>query len=454
METTIVAIATPIGTGGVGVIRLSGANSLSLLQKIFTPQKKQEFTPRKLVFGHIEFKNVWDDCLAVYFKAPHSFTGEDVVEIQMHGGAKLLEETVSALIEKGAVMAQPGEFSKRAVLNGKMDITKAEGLSDMIYAQSLCEMQVASTQMRGMLYQKIVEIQNRLKELIATIEVALDFPEHEETFAEEKLKNDLPNIIDELKKLIQTEQVGTKIKNGVNVSLVGAPNVGKSSLLNALLGYDRAIVTNIAGTTRDTISDTYTFNNVRFNIVDTAGIRESTDVVEKEGIKRSFNAINESDLSIFLFDSDENFDENAKIFDENAKKFAENAKNLTHSPKNIIKVLNKIDEQKTYNKSNYDIEISAKNNLNIDELKELIYQKTIDKNLLSSQIIITNLRQAKLLKEAVLAVQKLQKDLDFVYLDMAAVLIREAWEKLGEITGETANEKIIDTIFSKFCLGK
>jgi len=440
MGTTIVAIATPIGTGGVGVIRLSGANSLSLLQKIFTPQKAQEFTPRKLIFGHIEFKNVWDDCLAVFFKAPHSFTGEDVVEIQMHGGIKLLEETVSALIEKGAVMAQPGEFSKRAVLNGKMDITQAEGLSDMIYAQSLCEMQVASTQMRGMLYQKIVEIQNSLKELIATIEVALDFPEHEETFAEEKLKADLPNIIDDLKKLISTEQVGTKIKNGVNVSLVGAPNVGKSSLLNALLGYDRAIVTNIAGTTRDTISDSYTFNNVRFNIVDTAGIRESTDIVEKEGIKRSLNAISESDLSIFLFDSDKNF--------------AENAKNLTTNCKNFIKVLNKIDEQKTYNKSNYDIEISAKNNLNINELKELIYKKTIDKNLLSSQIIITNLRHSKLLKEAVSALQKLQQDLDFVYLDMAAVLIREAWEKLGEITGETANEKIIDTIFSKFCLGK
>ena len=440
MGTTIVAIATPIGTGGVGVIRLSGANSLSLLQKIFTPKTKQEFTPRKLIFGNVQFKNVWDDCLAVYFKAPNSFTGEDVVEIQMHGGIKLLEETVKALLEVGAVMAQPGEFSKRAVMNGKMDITQAEGLIDMIYAQSLASMQVASTHMRGKLYEKIVEIQNELKTLIATIEVALDFPEHEETFAEEKLKQDLPNIIKEIETLINTEQIGTKIKNGVNVSLVGTPNVGKSSLLNALLGYDRAIVTNIAGTTRDTISDSYTFNNVVFNIVDTAGIRDSTDVVEKEGIKRSLNAINESDLSIFLFDSDKNF--------------AENSKNLTQNCKNYIKVLNKIDEIKSYDKNSFDLAISAKNGTNIDELKKLVYEKTINKNLLSSELIITNLRHAKLLKEAVSSLKKLQKDLGSVYLDMASVPIHQAWEKLGEITGETANEKIIDTIFSKFCLGK
>lgn len=439
MDTTIVAIATPIGYGGVGIIRLSGPTSFNLLNKIFTPIKKECFSPRKMLFGTVAFNNIADDCLAVYFPAPNSFTGEDVVEIQMHGGVALLNETVKQLIEYGATMAQPGEFSKRAVINGKMDITQAEGLIDMIYAQSICEMQVASSQMRGDLYKKIVDLQNQLTEMMASIEVALDFPEHEEAPTEEEITLDLPSLIEDMQHLVNTEKVGMKLKSGITVALVGEPNVGKSSLLNALVGYDRAIVTEIAGTTRDTISESYQFNNVRFNIIDTAGLRDSKDIIEQEGIKRTIKTIDECDFVLKIYESD--------------KKSTENNFFSSFKHKNFATVLNKCDIKKEV-RDNFDITVSAKNNINIDNLKQLIYDRTIDKNLISSQIIITNIRHGELLKKALISLKNAEKDLKRVSLDCIAVLIRQAWDLLGQITGETSNEKIIDTIFSKFCLGK
>ena len=392
-----------------------------------------------MIFGNVKFNSIQDDCLAVYFKSPNSFTGEDVVEIQMHGGIKLLEETVKQLINNGATMAQQGEFSKRAVLNGKMDITEAEALIDMINAQSVCEMQVASSQLKGELHKTIVSMQNSLTNLIATIEVALDFPEHEETYAEEKLKAELPEIINTMKTLINSENMGTKIKNGINITLIGKPNVGKSSLLNALVGFNRAIVTNIAGTTRDTINESYEYKDIRFNVTDTAGIHSSEDVVEQEGIKRAINTINESDIAVKVLDSEEKTADSKEILA------------LTHE--NYITILNKCDLSSSENNA-FDLCVSAKENINIDKLKELIYQKTIDKNILSSQVIITNLRHGELLKKAKQTLENAVLDLQNVSLDCTAVLIRNAWDLLGQITGETSNEKIIDTIFSKFCLGK
>lgn len=313
MNHTIVAIATPIGTGGVGIIRMSGPTSFTLLEKIFTPQTQQEFSPRKMVFGHLSFDGITDDCLAVFFSAPNSFTGEDVVEIQMHGGVALLNETVKKLIELGATMAEPGEFSKRAVLNGKMDITQAEGLIDMIYAQSTREMQIASSQMRGELHKKITDTQKQLTDILAIIEVALDFPEHEENNAEENIAQTLPVIIQEIQNLINTEDVGAKIKSGVNVALVGEPNVGKSSLLNVLVGYDRAIVTDIPGTTRDTIAESYLFNGVRFNIIDTAGLRESEDIIEKEGMRRTLQSLQDCDFVLKIYENTTSAKENSSF---------------------------------------------------------------------------------------------------------------------------------------------
>lgn len=439
MSTTIVAIATPLGTGGVGIIRLSGESSLPILQKIFTPLKGEKILPRTMVFGKAEFDGIGDECLAVYFKAPNSFTGEDVVELQMHGGFELLNRTVEKFIELGATMATAGEFSKRAVLNGKMDISQAEAIVDLINAQSVSELRVASTQAGGALSERIQKIQHQLTDVMAGIEVALDFPEHEEQTAYRLLDEKLPALVQELQEMSSTENLGQKIKNGVTVALVGEPNVGKSSLLNALVGKERAIVTEIAGTTRDVVDDSYQFNGVRFNVFDTAGIRESEDVVEKEGIKRSFQTAKDADLVLYILENgkkDQNF---IKFKEKTTKKFA------------LIK--NKSDIQKDDGQP-CDLSVSAKNNNNITTLKEFIFNRTIDSDLLSSQIIITNLRQSALIKKAVSAISDAQKDTEHISLECIAVLLQSAWSALGEITGETASELVIDAIFSKFCLGK
>lgn len=445
-NTTITAIATPIGTGGIGVIRLSGKNALKIAQSIFTPFNNLKIEHKKAVFGTVNFENCSDNCLLLYFKAPHSFTGEDVVELQMHGGVFLLNETVKALIKNGATMAEPGEFSKRAVINGKMDITQAEALIDMINAQSSAEIKVASNQMRGELKQKLMQISNSLLNQIATIEVALDYPEHEEVQTQLNLENELPLILEEIYKLINTQNLGAQIKNGVNVALAGLPNVGKSSLLNALLGYDRAIVTNIEGTTRDTLCESYNFNGVRFNVTDTAGIRESTDEVEKQGVMRAISSQKEADIVLFLID---NNSKNSTIQQKNDVIL----QNLITNCSNYITVLNKSDIENN-NEIKHDIAISAKNKTNITELKQLIFDRTIDKQTLSEVNIITNQRHSELLNKAAECLSQAIVDLTNYSLDCVAVLVKQAFELIGQITGETTSEDIINTIFSKFCLGK
>lgn len=445
-NTTITAIATPIGTGGIGVIRLSGKNALKIAQSIFTPFNNLKIEHKKAVFGTVNFENCSDNCLLLYFKAPHSFTGEDVVELQMHGGVFLLNETVKALIKNGATMAEPGEFSKRAVINGKMDITQAEALIDMINAQSSAEIKVASSQMRGELKQKLMQISNSLLNQIATIEVALDYPEHEEAQTQLNLENELPLILEEIYKLINTQNLGAQIKNGVNVALAGLPNVGKSSLLNALLGYDRAIVTNIEGTTRDTLCESYNFNGVRFNVTDTAGIRESTDEVEKQGVMRAISSQKEADIVLFLID---NNSKNSTIQQKNDAIL----QNLITNCSNFITVLNKSDIENN-NEIKHDIAISAKNKTNIPELKQLIFDRTIDKQTLSEVNIITNQRHSELLNKAAECLSQAIVDLTNYSLDCVAVLVKQAFELIGQITGETTSEDIINTIFSKFCLGK
>lgn len=445
-NTTITAIATPIGTGGIGVIRLSGKNALKIAQSIFTPFNNLKIEHKKAVFGTVNFENCSDNCLLLYFKAPHSFTGEDVVELQMHGGVFLLNETVKALIKNGATMAEPGEFSKRAVINGKMDITQAEALIDMINAQSSAEIKVASSQMRGELKQKLMQISNSLLNQIATIEVALDYPEHEEAQTQLNLENELPLILEEIYKLINTQNLGAQIKNGVNVALAGIPNVGKSSLLNALLGYDRAIVTNIEGTTRDTLCESYNFNGVRFNVTDTAGIRESNDEVEKQGVMRAISSQKEADIVLFLID---NNSKNSTIQQKNDVIL----QNLITNCSNYITVLNKSDIENN-NEIKHDIAISAKNKTNITELKQLIFDRTIDKQTLSEVNIITNQRHSELLNKAAECLSQAIVDLTNYSLDCVAVLVKQAFELIGQITGETTSEDIINTIFSKFCLGK
>ena len=430
---TIVAVATPVGNGGVAVIRMSGEKAVAIASKVFEPWGKNSPKPRHATFGKLSFDDVNDEILALYFPAPHSFTGEDVVEFQIHGGYYLGQTILGKLIELGGRLAERGEFSKRAVLNGKMDLSQAEGIIDIIEATSKTGLRASGNLMRGALKSKVETLQNKLTECLCEIDVALDYPEHDiEYITSQKVGEIAKNLIGEIDNVLATSHVGTQIKNGVRVALAGNPNVGKSSLLNALVGYERAIVTEIAGTTRDTLDASFEFNGVKFNVVDTAGIRTTKDKVEAVGIERAENEIKQADVVLLVVENDQDL--------------------LSVDNKNVIVVQNKSDLGKTL-QTKPDIIISAKTGQNLEKLKQLIFEKTIDKELLSNELILTNIRHIECLKQAREKLNLVKDSLDDT-LDCIAVLISAAWNALGEITGTTANEKILDEIFSRFCLGK
>ncbi len=433
MAETICAVATPVGNGGVAIVRISGDKALEIASRIFEPFKKGVPEPRKAIFGKLTFNKVTDDCIGLYFPAPKSFTGEDVVELQIHGGYYLSNAVVNALIECGARLAERGEFSKRAVLNGRMDMSQAEGIIDMINANSLTALRAGSRLMHGALGDFVSKIQDSLTDCICEVNVALDYPEHDiEYITANKVSEICSHLAFDIDRALATASTGVKVKNGVKVVLAGETNVGKSSLLNALIGYDRAIVTDIAGTTRDTISESYEFNGMLFNITDTAGLRETGDVVESVGISRARDEIKSADLVVFVTDKEI---ELPKI-DNN----------------NVLFVQNKADLGEI--KGNFDIVVSAKTGKNIDKLKQIIFDKTVDSELVNNEILLTNTRHIECLRRAKEALYSTIESCNTAPLDCLAVTLMQAWNALGEITGTTANEHIISEIFSRFCLGK
>ncbi len=452
MADTICAITTPLGTGGVSIIRLSGEQSLPVLKQIFTPLSHKEIKPRYMYFGNLHFADFCDDALCVYFPCPNSYTGEDVVEINLHGGYYLTKEVLERLLKfKGVRLAEPGEFSKRAVLNGKMDVSKAEGIIDIINAGSLGELRASSNQIVGNLKNRVNEIQKVLKDIICEVDVAIDYPDQDIDYIDlDSLLMRLKPVQNSIKSLQDTAHTGAQIKNGVNIALVGVPNAGKSSLLNAMLGYDRAIVTNIAGTTRDTLNETYQFNGVKFNIIDTAGLHDTDNIVEKIGIERTLDTVKNADVVLHIIDGTQDLAQQLENSFDN---------------KNIVTIINKtdiIDKQKIQEIQNYlnsknikvNMLISAKNNTNIQELKQHIFDKTIDREMLSQNILITNTRHINLLNLAFDELNQVITNAHSTTLDCIALLLKDAWLHLGEITGETADDAILDRIFSKFCLGK
>lgn len=441
-EKTICALATPIGTGGISIIRISGNDSLNIAKNFFVSKHIdfENIKPRYLYLGNFISSEVKDQVLMVYFKAPFSFTGEDVVEFQFHGGQLLAQKILKSLLTKCS-LAEPGEFSKRAFLNGKISLDEAEGISELILAESDTQLKAAEILQSGKLTEKVVEMQNKITDLLAEIEANLDYPddvEEEQLF--EKSESLLKKLDFEINEILENSKNSNLIKSGVNVAIVGKTNVGKSSLLNALLGEERAIVTNIEGTTRDTIKEKIFIDGVTVNLIDTAGLRESDDVVEKIGIEKTNQEIKNADIVLLVLDL-------SRELKQDEIEMIKNLKNRPH-----IIVGNKSDIKNKKFDFDY-IEISAKNNENISEIKKQIIEKTISGKIDFSKLVLTNERHLSILQSTK---QKIENALNgqIVNLDIEAFILKDIWKELGKISGTTEDEKIIDLVFSKFCLGK
>lgn len=441
-EKTICALATPIGTGGISIIRISGNESLNIAKNFFV-SKQIDFDnikPRYLYLGNFVSEEVKDQVLMGYFKAPYSFTGEDVVEFQFHGGQLLAQKILKSILTKCS-LAEPGEFSKRAFLNGKISLDEAEGISELILAESDTQLKAAEILQSGKLTKTVVEMQNKITDLLAEIEANLDYPDDvEENQLFEKCYNLLEYLNCEIEDILENSRNSSLIRSGVNVAIVGKTNVGKSSLLNALLGEERAIVTNIEGTTRDTIKEKIFVDGITINLIDTAGLRESEDIVEKIGIEKTNNEIKNADIVLVVLDL-------SRDLTQEEIELLESIKNRPH-----IIVGNKSDIKNKKFDFDY-IEISAKNNENVDEIKKQIIEKTISGKIDFSKLVLTNERHIAILKNAKSKIlDALEKQ--NVSLDIVAFLLKDIWKELGKISGTTEDEKIIDLVFSKFCLGK
>ncbi|MGN1235686.1 MAG: tRNA uridine-5-carboxymethylaminomethyl(34) synthesis GTPase MnmE [Christensenellaceae bacterium] len=436
MNDTIAAIATAPGRGGVAIIRLSG-DPLPIVEKMFFPKSKKrgvrDFEAYRLYPGEIDGGAFRDFGLCVFFFAPHSFTGEDVAELHCHGGVEIARGILKRAISLGARLAERGEFTKRAFLNGKLSLSSAEGMADMINGESEAELRAGYSLYSERLTERVRSMQNRLKTLLAGIDCDMDYPEEDLSFASEaETKRVLSELTEEIGSLVGSYAVGKKIKSGVSVALAGKPNAGKSSLLNALLGYDRAIVSDIAGTTRDTLEETIEIRGVKFRLIDTAGLRQGGDEIERIGISRSERIMKSADVVLLL----------AEREDDLAQLLAKYG-DLPH-----LSVCTKGD----LGSFPADVVISSETGEGLEALKERLAQVCLTAQsdgdfLVEERHHASLLRAQKSLTEALACVGS-------VPAELLAVTLTEAWQILGEISGETASEEIISEIFSKFCVGK
>ena len=445
MEKTIASISTPLGKGAISIVRMSGEKALEIALKVFNAKKLtiENIEPRKMYLGNFELeKGFFEKCLMVYFKSPNSYTGEDLIEFQIHGGILITQKILKKCLDEGAVLAEAGEFSKRAFLNGKISLNEAESIIDIIESESESELKSSLTLSKGDLSLKIENLQNSITELLAKIEVTLDYPEEDfDEDVREVIKKEIGDIKKQIEKLINDSRNAKYIKHGINVAIVGRTNVGKSSLLNALLGENKAIVTDIEGTTRDSIEGSFFHNGIKINLIDTAGIREAVDEVEKIGIKKSKEILDNSDIVMFVVDGTKRLsDSDLKILNLSKKK-------------PYICVVNKTDKSRAVEKLENEIEISAVFNKNIDELKNKIFDIIIKEEINFNNIIVTNERQLQELSNALKNIRDIE-NAEAEVLEVIAMLIKNLWTTLGKITGNTENENIINLIFSKFCLGK
>src|SRR5690554_1206407 len=456
---TIIALATPAGAGAIAVIRISGKEAISLAGPFFKSVRGKELKKQKshtIHLGHIvENNKILDEVLISLFKGPHSYTGEDVIEISCHGSPYIQQQIIQLFLRNGCRTAQAGEFTLRAFLNGKMDLSQAEAVADLIASENEASHRIAMQQMRGGFSHEIEHLREQLLNFASLIELELDFAEEDVEFADRsQFSTLLLKIQGVLKRLIDSFAMGNVIKNGIPIAIVGEPNVGKSTLLNALLNEERAIVSDIAGTTRDTIEDEISIGGIGFRFIDTAGIRDTEDVVESIGIQKTFEKIDQAQLVLFLV-------ENSRAKDiEGLKREIEEIKNK-YPQKTLLVIMNKMDllseneiSDLTSEISNL-ILISAKNKEGIDALKNQLMRLVNTGALRNNETIVTNTRHYDSLLKALEEIQKVQYGLDMgISADLMAIDIRQALFYFGEITGQVTNDELLGNIFANFCIGK
>lgn len=452
---TIAAIATPIGEGGISIIRVSGENALEIVNKIFRGANLNKVASHTIHYGHIidyANKDVVDEVLVTVMLAPKTFTRENTVEVSCHGGLLVTQKILQLILDNGARMATPGEFTKRAFINGRIDLTQAESIMDIIEAKTDRARQVAMKQLEGGLLFEIRKLRQELLNTMAHEEVNIDYPEYDmDDVTSKEMYDKAQQVIKEIDKLLATAQEGKVVRSGLATAIVGRPNVGKSSLLNYLSKEEKAIVTNIAGTTRDTLEEYVSLKGILLKLIDTAGIRQTDDIVEKIGVERSKRAITESDLVLLLINSSEELtEEDQKLLE------------LTKDKKRIV-ILNKADQVAKITKK--DIQkitdspivtmsvLKKQNMIGLEEaIKSLFLQGITDSK---SEVMVTNQRQNDLLRKAKQSlIEAIEAINDNMPLDLVQIDLKEAWDSLGEITGDTAPDELITQLFSKFCLGK
>ena len=451
MEDTIAAIATAAGISAINIIKISGSKSIEIVNKIFTGKNLHEVETHTIHYGFITYENEKiDEVLVSVFKSPKTYTGEDVVEINCHGGIATTNKILEVLLVSGCRLAEPGEFIKRAFLNGKKDLLEVESVEDIINAKTEKARKMSMNGVSGELTKMIKSLKEKLLSIIANIEVNIDYPEYEDAIqiTNKILKNNIEEIEKELNKILQESEKGKLIKNGIKIGIIGKPNVGKSTLLNKLLNEEKAIVTDIEGTTRDIVEGTIYLKGIPLHLIDTAGIRNTDNIVEKIGVEKSKKIIEEADLIITIFDgSKELSQEDIEIINK--------IKN-----KKVIAIVNKIDLPNKINaKDLLDFKIinaSFKNDIGIENLynkiEEMFNLKELDNQDLT---YISNARQIALIKECIEIIKEIKKSNDSnTEVDLIQIDLQRLWETLGEIIGDTYKEELLDEIFSKFCLGK
>ena len=450
MNDTICAISTSMGTGAISIVRVSGNEAINIVDSIFDGNLIDKET-HTIHYGHIKYDNtIIDEVLIMLMRSPKTYTTEDIVEINCHGGNSTTKKILEILLENGCRLAEPGEFTKRAYLNGRINLLEAESVNDLIVAKTDAARTLAINNVDGILTKKIRNIREKIVKILANIEVNIDYPEYidEVQVTHNLMKDYIKDITNELQQLIEGAKNGRIVKEGINVAIIGRPNVGKSSILNNLLDEEKAIVTDIPGTTRDIVEGTITLNGVAINFIDTAGIRETKDVVEKIGVDRSIRSADRADLILFVANNNE------KLTDNDLKLLEK------YDSENLIIFVNKSDlEQKIEIPGNISREIIWGNTVDInglDSLKNAIKNKLNLDNIVNKDMsYLSNIRQIDLVNKANLAIENanvaLKNDMP---IDLIEIDLKSAWEYLGEIIGDSYQDELVDNIFSNFCLGK